>query len=384
MSREAKEESGGSISLGTLDRISEGVGVINGAKVYYERSKSYAVKHDLIVPADLDVATRFEPAKAAAMRTSRAVIKKEKKGPAKRPTEQVGLELVPIESLRDWEWRSKNMSHVASVLAARLLKVTGGPSTSLQLGDVVGSTALQYGSSVADPVRFSHIFTKDGIFWLPHGCPPHCQPCLHALGADLRTSQQRFAPAAAAPPFELMNATPEPPSPPPPSLLLQVRRQLCCLAHTSSCHPQLAEDATGCAIALHARRHLEYWHLPHTRSGGCYHLPTAMPELSNAVVVAGSVPTCCAPTRSVQVSSLLSPAASCAQALEFDPVNEAAVRAILDAHFERGEPIDYVQLKDVAAVQEARVVIRLVIRLVISVVIRRRVIRLVITTLVGL
>ena len=123
MSREAKEESGGAISLVTLARISDGRGVINGAKVYYENSKSYAVKHDLVHPPDLDVTNRFEPAKAAAMRTSRAVIKKKKKGAAKRPTEQVGLEFVPMESLRDWEWRSENMNHVASVLAARLLKV---------------------------------------------------------------------------------------------------------------------------------------------------------------------------------------------------------------------------------------------------------------------
>ena len=123
MSREAKEESGGTLSLITIARIAEGRGVINGAKVYYENSKSYAVKHDLVHPPDLDVTNRFEPAKAAAMRTSRAVIKKKKKGAAKRPTEQVGLEFVPMESLRNSEWRGKNMHHVASVLAARLLKM---------------------------------------------------------------------------------------------------------------------------------------------------------------------------------------------------------------------------------------------------------------------
>lgn len=123
MSREAKEESGGALSLVTLARISEGRGIIDGIKVYYEKSKSYAVQHDLVVPSDLDVATRFEPSKAVAMRTSRAVIKKKRKGATKRSTEQAGLEFVPMESLRDWDWRCKNMHHVASVLAARLLKV---------------------------------------------------------------------------------------------------------------------------------------------------------------------------------------------------------------------------------------------------------------------
>ena len=34
-------------------------------------------------------------------------------------------------------------------------------------------------------------------------------------------------------------------------------------------------------------------------------------------------------------------------------MNEAAVRAVLRAHFERGEPSEYVQLKDVALVLEA-------------------------------
>ena len=43
----------------------------------------------------------------------------------------------------------------------------------------------------------------------------------------------------------------------------------------------------------------------------------------------------------------------CAQAPDADPANEAAVRAVLHAHFEHGEPSEYVQLKDVAAVLEA-------------------------------
>ena len=43
-----------------------------------------------------------------------------------------------------------------------------------------------------------------------------------------------------------------------------------------------------------------------------------------------------------------------AQAPDADPANEAAVRAVLLAHFERGEPGDYVQLKDVAVALEAQ------------------------------
>ena len=122
MSREAQEESGGAISLITLARIAEGRGILDGVRVYYDHAKSFAVKHDLVVPKDLDVATRFKPSEAAKMRTSLAVIKKKKGAATKRPTEQVGLEFVPMDSLRDWVWRDKNMNHVAAVLAARLLK----------------------------------------------------------------------------------------------------------------------------------------------------------------------------------------------------------------------------------------------------------------------
>ena len=43
-----------------------------------------------------------------------------------------------------------------------------------------------------------------------------------------------------------------------------------------------------------------------------------------------------------------------AQAPDADPANEAAVRAVLLAHFERGEPGEYVQLKDVAVALEAQ------------------------------
>jgi 8-oxo-dGTP pyrophosphatase MutT (NUDIX family) len=126
MSRAAKEESGGALSLVTIARISEGRGIINAAKVYYENSRSYAVKHDLVHHADLNVTERFEPENVKTMRASRATIEKKKtkkRATTKRAAEQLGLEFVPLYSLRSWEWRGKHMHHVASVLAARLTKL---------------------------------------------------------------------------------------------------------------------------------------------------------------------------------------------------------------------------------------------------------------------
>jgi hypothetical protein len=122
MSREAKEETGGALSLITLARIAEGRGIVDGGRVYYENAKSFAVKHDLVVPKDLDVDTRFEPSKAAAMRTSRAAIGK-KKGKKRAATQQLAIEFVPLEKVDDWQWRGSNMHHTASVLCARLMKL---------------------------------------------------------------------------------------------------------------------------------------------------------------------------------------------------------------------------------------------------------------------
>ena len=126
MSREAKEETGGALSLTTLARIAEGRGILKGdvdsadPRTYYENSKSVAVRCDLVVPTDLDVDTRFEPSKAAAMRASRATIDKKKK---KTATQQLGIEFVPLAKVRDWEWRGSSMHHNASVLCARLMKL---------------------------------------------------------------------------------------------------------------------------------------------------------------------------------------------------------------------------------------------------------------------
>ena len=78
MAREAKEETGGALSLITISRIAEGRGILDGTKVYYENAKCFAVKHDLVVPIDLEIENRFEPGKAASMRTSRVTIKKKK------------------------------------------------------------------------------------------------------------------------------------------------------------------------------------------------------------------------------------------------------------------------------------------------------------------
>jgi hypothetical protein len=124
MSREAKEETGGALSLITLARIADGRGILDGSKVYYEKSKSFAVKHDLVVASDLDIDSRFEPAKVASMRTSRLTIAKKKvKAKAQAATVQLGIEFVPISKVRDWEWRSCEMHHNPSVLCARLMKL---------------------------------------------------------------------------------------------------------------------------------------------------------------------------------------------------------------------------------------------------------------------
>ena len=122
MSREAKEETGGALTLITLARIAEGRGILDGGKAFYENSESFAVKHDLVVPADLDVDTRFEPSKVATLRSSRATIDKKGKQRKKAATHQLGIEFVPIAHVRDWQWRGENMHHNPSVLCARLMK----------------------------------------------------------------------------------------------------------------------------------------------------------------------------------------------------------------------------------------------------------------------
>ena len=122
MCREANEETGGALSKITLARLTDGRGILDGAKVYYEGAKSFAVKHDLVVPEDLDVDTRFDPRAAAAMASSsdRPIQKKKRK---KAKALHLGLEFVPIEHVRDWQWREENMHHHPSVLCARLMKL---------------------------------------------------------------------------------------------------------------------------------------------------------------------------------------------------------------------------------------------------------------------
>jgi hypothetical protein len=120
MARGAKEEAGGALSLITVSRIADGRGVLDGGKVYYENAKSWACKHDLVVPADLDVEMRFDSSAAGGQRSGRATIQKKKR--AKTQTQQLGIEFVPIESVRDWRWRGEHMHHTASVLCARLMK----------------------------------------------------------------------------------------------------------------------------------------------------------------------------------------------------------------------------------------------------------------------
>ena len=98
--------------------------MLGGCKVYYDNSKSFAVKHDLVVPADLDVDTRFDPSKVAPMRKSRSPIDK-KKLKKKMATQQLRIEFVPLSKLNDWRWREENMHHNPSVLCARLMKMEG-------------------------------------------------------------------------------------------------------------------------------------------------------------------------------------------------------------------------------------------------------------------
>jgi hypothetical protein len=124
MSRGAKEKTGGALSAITLARVAQGRGVLDGSKVHYENAKSAAVKHDLVVPADQDVDTRFDPGKAASMRTSRATIcKTSKKRSRKAASEQLRIEFVTLAELRDWQWRNEHMHHCPSVLCARLMRL---------------------------------------------------------------------------------------------------------------------------------------------------------------------------------------------------------------------------------------------------------------------
>ena len=125
MAREANEESGGALSNTTLLRIGRGAGALGETLPFVAgnnppESASIGVRHDLVVNQDLDVDTRFNASKAAAMRThAQEPAKKKKKSP---PTVQTGLIFVSVETLKDFKWREANMHFAASVLCARLLK----------------------------------------------------------------------------------------------------------------------------------------------------------------------------------------------------------------------------------------------------------------------
>eukprot|EP00966_Prymnesium_polylepis_P034114 793206-Prymnesium_polylepis.1 len=124
MAREAKEETGGALSDITIARIRGGKGVRgteDANKVVYEGANAVAVVHDLVVPCDKDVHERFDPKKAASMRTER-MVQPSKKRKRKAPTEQLGIEFVSVENLKDFQWRNKNMHHCPSVLVARLAR----------------------------------------------------------------------------------------------------------------------------------------------------------------------------------------------------------------------------------------------------------------------
>ena len=116
MAREAKEESGGALSETTLLRIGRGAGQL-GEAVYFDKSDCVAIKHDLVVPKDLDVDTRFDHKKVERLQDP---AQKKKKSHA--PTVHTGLEFVSLEKLRDHTWRGKHIHFNASVLCARLVK----------------------------------------------------------------------------------------------------------------------------------------------------------------------------------------------------------------------------------------------------------------------
>ena len=227
---------------------------------------------------------------------------------------------------------------------------------------------------------------------------------------------QRGGPALAAAPWAPIAAAPDLPRPP--SGLLQVRApQLspCCVAH-ASCPMHQARQRVGRAAPFFARACSQAIAAPGSRTVGCTGTPsqqpllvcaphfvahsftsstTCQPPLSppacvagfapvaaaeqavlqpmNAIVVAKPAAQVCMPHACMCPPSLAHSACSmvdaihrpprscpppphppCAQAPDADPANEAVVRAVLLAHFERGEPGDYVQLKDVAVALEAQ------------------------------
>ena len=127
-------------------RIARGAGVKGVADFHGPRqdptTRSVAVAHDLVFPADRDVDQRFDATEAKRLRAiseSKAtasvahsgIEKKKKKKPYKRvksATVQLGLTFVPLDNLRSHTWRGENMFDFPhSVLAARLINLLEGP-----------------------------------------------------------------------------------------------------------------------------------------------------------------------------------------------------------------------------------------------------------------
>lgn len=115
--RHAKIESGcgrgkGGLTATTISRIERGAGLLGplGLVSRYEKSGCVAFAHDLVVPKDSDVETRFPRGGFVVDDSS-----------SKMKTKELDLVWVPIAQLKDRSWREKNLHFIASVLCARMM-----------------------------------------------------------------------------------------------------------------------------------------------------------------------------------------------------------------------------------------------------------------------
>ena len=128
--REAMEETGGALSTVSCLRIARGAGG-KGEVVEYKHpahpaaSRCVAMMHDLVVPVDADVDRRFDAKEAVRLQAKSeksvrqpAIAKKKRAS----KTVQIGTSFVPIDDLRNQQWRQEHMfTFPHNVLAARLL-----------------------------------------------------------------------------------------------------------------------------------------------------------------------------------------------------------------------------------------------------------------------
>lgn len=129
------------------------------------------------------------------------------------------------------------------------------------------------------------------------------------------------------------------------------------------CAPHFATCPNPSSMTCQPRSHRQYplpvrsrrrMPLPSRRCSGP-RTPSSSPSPRSrcACVFCEATSSACSTVDAIHRPPCSCPNPPCAQAPDADPTNEAAVRAVLLAHFERGEPGDYVQLKDVAVALEA-------------------------------